>query len=121
MTETANIPKFGSREAVYLGIAQMTKGKLTKADLTYDERSNQYKSLKLIANGKRMVEMMKAKAAEAPGVSVKEHVERIEKELAQPAPHNEPQPQSELVADMPVKAVKVVRHRKTKSVSNVSL
>ena len=51
MTETANIPKFGSREQVYLGLAQMTKGKLTKADLTYDERSNQYKSLKLIANG----------------------------------------------------------------------
>ena len=114
MTETANIPKFGSREQVYLGLAQMTKGRLTKADLTYDERSNQYKSLKLIANGKRMVEMMKAKAAEAPGVSVKEHVERIEKELAQPAPNV-----SELVADIPVKPVKPIRHRKTKSISQV--
>ena len=121
MTETASIPKFGSREQVYLGLAQMTKGKLTKADLTYDEKTNQYKSLKLIANGKRMVEVMKAKAAEAPGVSVKEHVERIEKELAQPVPHIEAQPQPELVADTPVKPVKAVRHRKTKSVSQVSL
>ena len=68
-----------------------------------------------------MMEMKKAKAAEPPGVSVKEHVERIEKELAQPAPHNEAQPQSELVVDMPAKPVKAVRHRKTKSVSNVSL
>lgn len=59
------IKKVGTRDEVYNGLAISTKGKLKKDDLIFDEKSSKYKSIKSIAHGKNLIEMMKKRRSEA--------------------------------------------------------
>lgn len=49
------IAKFGTREQVYNGLAQQTKGKLKKEDLILCEKTNKYKSIKAIERGRSLI------------------------------------------------------------------
>jgi hypothetical protein len=48
--------KFGTREQVYNGLAHQTKGKLTKGDLIFCEKTNKYKSIKAIERGRSVIQ-----------------------------------------------------------------
>lgn len=117
------IPRFGSREDVATGKAQMTRGKLTKDQLVHDEKTGRYKSINMINHGKRLTEQRRAKAdtpvvsverssVERPSVersSVQEEVSKIEQKLA--AVEFTPVA-STLVA---VEGATVPKHRRSKS------
>lgn len=53
------LQKYGTREQVYQGLAQMTKGKLKKDDLSFCEKTGRYKSIKAMQRGRDLVENMK--------------------------------------------------------------
>ena len=65
--EEVKIQKYGTREQVFNNQAQMTKGKLTKDDLEYCEKTGKYKSVRAIARGKALISQLKeSKSAEQP-------------------------------------------------------
>jgi hypothetical protein len=65
------ITKYGSREDVFLGRCEMTKGKLTKADLEFCEKTGKYKSVRAVARGKALIEQLRSKQqAVAPVIDV---------------------------------------------------
>jgi len=114
MTETPSTTKYGTREQVYLGLAQMTRGKLTKDQLILDEKTNKYKSAAMVKLGKEKMELKLKAKAEAPTVSVKEHVERIEKELTA-EPVMTPPPVVQAPELLEVAQAPKGKHRRTKS------
>jgi len=117
MTETPSTTKYGTREQVYLGLAQMTRGKLTKDQLILDEKTNKYKSAAMVKLGKEKMELKLKAKAEAPAVerpSVREHVERIEKELTA-EPVMTPPPVVHTPELVEVAQAPKGKHRRTKS------
>jgi len=53
-TESVKVKKYGTKDEVYNGVAEKTRGKLTKDDLFYCEKGKKVKS-------KKMSEMAKAR------------------------------------------------------------
>ena len=91
MEASDKISRFGSREDVAAGRAQMTRGHLTKEQLVLDEKTGRYKSVNMIENGKRLAARRKTKAGETPvpeRPSVQQEVSKIEQRLASVQSHD---------------------------------
>lgn len=86
--ENVKIAKYGTREQVFNGLAQMTKGKLRKEDISLCEKTGKYKSFKAIQRGKELVQNLKKNKApvevpvEVPVVPVE--VEQVEVPVEKP-------------------------------------
>lgn len=76
------VKKIGTRDEVWNNKAMSTKGLLKKEDLIWDEKSNKYKSIKSIAHGKSLIELMKKRRSEA------KIDDKIETPLIEPAEKN---------------------------------
>jgi hypothetical protein len=68
--EGVKTAKYGTREQVFNGLAQMTKGKLKKEDLTLCEKTGKYKSVRAVERGRALVQNLKKLAVEVPAVEV---------------------------------------------------
>lgn len=77
--------KFGTREQVYNGLAQQTKGKLTKGDLILCEKTGKYKSIKAIERGRSLIQNVRKPLAETA-----EELPPVEEAPPTPAPTPEP-------------------------------
>lgn len=51
------IAKYGTREEVFLGKAKMTKGKLTRDDIVFE--NNKYKSKRAVEKGKALINQLR--------------------------------------------------------------
>lgn len=66
-TQPLKMQKYGTREQVYNGLAQQTKGKLKKEDLVLCEKTGKYKSVKAVERGKNLIQNIRKPAqVEAP-------------------------------------------------------